>query len=206
MASRARWALAALGGILLAFPLDARAQDIELGLSLGSSGATAKTDADVGEEAVGGFTGGVFIRLGSSGGFGLQAGSRFVQKGVGFQDGGAEIKLSYLEQPILALMRWGGDRFTGSLQGGGAFAREIDCEASLLNATEDCGNEESRRKWDYSLVFGGDVGLRVGDGFTLALALQYSHGLRNIVKDDTGGEFKNRAATLELTLSKLLGS
>lgn len=129
--------------------------------------------------------------------------------------------LSYVEVPVLArvrLPRFGGDRFFPYVQGGPAFAWNLDCEVDFresagdgVPAQEGCGLlaggealEEEIRDYETGFVVGAGLDIEVIPGFgALNLDARLTQGLSRVIETDGGEEIdiRNRAFSLMLGYS-----
>lgn len=150
--------------------------------------------------------GGVFLKL-PLGSVGLQPEALWVRKGasVSGADFGAgtsvDLKLDYIEVPVLLVVPVGSGNAAPYVFGGGAVAFETGCTFSLsgggLNIDADCDNNDedlelTRKSTDFSAVFGAGVRLPVGSGAFL-LEGRYTLGLADLNDSGQSSEsFKNR--------------
>lgn len=196
-------ALAAAFGAVAA--VEASAQPV-IGFRLGLSMSKASTELTefegVDREWLTKFTGGGFIRF-DAGMIGVQPELLYVTKGIRFTDEAtddqADIRLDYIEVPILLHLQLGAGPIAPYVVAGPAFAFEAGC--SLKISTEgasievDCDDDEDeleRKKFDVGAMFGAGFGFAAGPG-SIIVDGRYNLGLMNIVEDTPDAELKHRA-------------
>lgn len=170
------------------------------GLSLSKAGGS-----DVGGESklVTGTAVGAFVTLGVGRRLAIEPQLLVVEKGVKSEESGltATLKLSYLQLPLLAKLRFPMDpdgRTTAFLFAGPAVAYRIGCRVRLaesgneLNAGCDSDEEaDALRSFDSSLIFG--LGVDIG---RTTLSLRYDLGLSRLDQSAAANDIKNRALVL----------
>lgn len=170
------------------------------GLSLSKAGGT-----DIGGESklVTGTAVGAFVTMGVGRRLAIEPQLLMVEKGVKSEESGltATVKLSYLQLPLLAKVRFPMDpegRTAAFLFAGPAVAYRIGCRLKLaqagneLNAGCDTDAEaDAVRSFDSSLIFG--VGADFG---RTTVSLRYDLGLTRLDQSADANDVKNRALIL----------
>ena len=112
-----------------------------------------------------------------------------------------DIELAYLELPLLLRASIPTGQFRPVLFAGPALALQIGCDfhfsTDSLPATCGQGNNLTVREWDFGLVGGGGVEVRLRRA-TMALEARYTAGLRSVLE---GFGLKNRSFGLVLGLT-----
>ena len=121
----------------------------------------------------------------------------YVQKGVKAQDNShtvnEDVKVSYLEVPLLLRANLGTGSIRPYLLGGPSFAIKTGCKLRLYGA----GTDTTRNCKDVNAdVESSDFGVMVGGGIgfgRFALSVRYDMGMKNINKKSVGNDaVKNR--------------
>jgi hypothetical protein len=113
-----------------------------------------------------------------------------------------DIELAYLELPLLLRASIPTGAVRPVLFAGPAVAIQIGCDFTFTLPTDStratCGQETltNVREWDFGLVGGGGVEMRLRRA-TIALEARYTTGLRSVLE---GVELKNRSFGLVLAL------
>lgn len=190
--------------LLLPGPVFAQEAGVKAGVNFASLTPEEDESPDISRRR--GLVAGGWIRTPMSDRVSLQAEGLFSEKGVRFDvralgvDGSADIRLRYLEVPVLAradfAARSSGRRFF--VAGGVAPAFNLSA-----HATTDVEGEEDFVREVGDEVYAFDLGLVGGAGVQIGRALieaRYTHGLRHINTDDNGDEdrIKNRVFSVTL--------
>lgn len=202
-------AAAALVGLGVA-PVAAQMGDSPMmfGIKGGVTFSTVSVEDDEGVDIsnLTAFGGGAFLRI-PLGGIGLQPEALYVRKGASvtgneFDGGSVDLKLDYIEIPVLLVVPIGTGDIAPYLFGGGAVAFETGCtfsaESTGVSFDVDCDDndvdlEVERKSTDFGAVFGAGLRLPAGSGSFL-IEGRYTLGLADL--DDSGsanGGFKNRS-------------
>lgn len=111
-----------------------------------------------------------------------------------------EVRLDYIEVPVLARFNLGGSTIRPYLQAGPSFAWQLDCAVTLQSAgagTDDCGESlnDELKDYDQGIVFGGGLDFALAGIGALNLDARFERGLARIAED---ADLKNQAFTLML--------
>jgi len=187
---RLRIALAAT--LLLAFTaLPAAAQ---VGITAGGLYSDANLEVDgasVDTESRAGFQFGVSYATGSV--FGVIFGGYYSQKGFDVANTDDQVRLSYIEVPVMAVVRLPflertiGPRLYGGINGG----FEVSCDTQGSDSSTLC---EETNSFDFGLK--GGIGLQV---LFIGLDLAYTYGLTDVAKEESV-KINNRAWSLALII------
>jgi hypothetical protein len=173
---------------IAALPATASAQQVGVKAGVNSATLDGLSDDELTDDARKrriGLVAGVWVRTPVSGRFSFQAEALFSEKGVKFEEGGgtADIRLRFIEVPLLGHVSLGtpgsdsgffvvaGVAPAFKLSGRGKF------EFDGVEETEDFSDDLESM----------DLGLVGGAGFEFGRAsveARYTHGLRNLVKDE----------------------
>ena len=188
--------------VLLIVPTLAHAQEAGVKAGINSASLTPEEDEDPDMSRRIGFVGGGWIRWSLSPRFSVQTEALFSEKGVTlkippieeFPGGESEIRIRYLEVPVLARGDFSSAGSTARffVVGGLAPAFELASRGWLRPEGDD---ERARDIGDETKPF--DLGLVGGAGIEFGPAVieaRYTHGLLHINEDDNGDEdrIKNR--------------
>ncbi len=149
---------------------------------------------------------------------GIQFGAAYSQKGAESTEEGIDVKLSldYLEFPVLLNLVL---PLSGSLSAhavlGPAVAIEVGCEAAFstlggvstlgVTVTFDCSEIDADTKtFDFGAVVGAGLVFAASDRVSALVDLSYNLGLTSI--DDSGGDTKNKALTLQAGVGFSVGN
>jgi len=163
--------------------------------------------------------GGAFLRLGL-GGIALQPEALYVRKGASvsggdFDEATIDLKLDYIEVPVLLVLSFGsGEGAAPYGFGGGAVSFELGCnfavEGGGLSTEVSCDDntldlELERKTTDMSAVVGG--GIRIPSSFgAFLIEGRYTLGLTDLDDSgDTNSGFENRAIAAYAGLSFNIG-
>jgi len=158
------------------------------------------------------FGGGAYFQTGLGGVFALQAEALYTPRGANGKDGNATLELSYIDVPLLFLVRVpaGDAAIQPILYAGPVVSFETKCQLKSEGGTSlDCGSETGdlfrTKSPDFSGAFGGGFEVFMGR-YTLQLDIRYTLGFVNI--DDTSeglaGSAKNRTWSFYIGLGRVL--
>ncbi len=202
--------------LTVAFSNGARAQTFSVGAFGGWNSATLDVNDNTFSRAdrKSGFNAGGLVAWHVSDRFAVELAGMYTKKGSKVEDSGLQfdLNLDYIEIPLLArfdIPTQAGGRLSLHLFAGPAISFETSCkvngEVSGLNVELDCDDPEvdaARYTTDYSLLFGGGVGIGAGPG-DIQLDAAYDLGLTNLNNEpDDKTNIKNR--TLMLTAGYIL--
>lgn len=141
-----------------------------------------------------GFVGGISygLRLGDN--LGLQPELLYVEKGG--ESGNAQVKLSYLEVPVLLRFMAATGRIQPFLLAGGYANFKVNDDCSVEQAGECL---EEPKSSDFGLALG--AGLRFGGVTGITVEIRWDRGLANINSVEDGFDARNRAVMLMAGLS-----
>lgn len=199
-----------IGAVVLAFSLLAApvyGQGVRLGLKGGVASSTVYGDEieDGEAESLTRFAGGVFMEFGVAPLLSIQPelllslkGASTIDKSGG--DDSGDVRLSYIEVPVLAKITLGGAPLRPSIFAGPAVAFNTSCEVefdAVPGVDFECGDEEAdvvdRKSTEFSAIFG--VGLAQSLGLIdFVVDGRYNVGLSSAFDSDDA--IKNRAFTL----------
>jgi hypothetical protein len=187
--------------LLVAAPQPAAAQDSVVGVKVGVNFATLDFDEGDTEENKGltGLMAGVFFIRPIDGNFGVQIEGLISQKGTkvedDFFDEELEIKLNYLEIPVLARyeLPFGTGDSVFHVYAGPTFGIKLSDSQKIDGEDLDDDFERDVKGSDIGLAFGGGVSFDMW-----VIDLRYTHGLTNINDDVDADDFdvKNRVFTI----------
>lgn len=201
-----------LAGVLAgwALPGAAQAQEILLGAKIGASFSKFSDDGDfdAGVSNLANFIGGGYARV-LFGRFGVQPEILAVTKGAEFDlpgDNDFELKIDYVEVPILGVVTFRYPRVSPYLMAGPTFAIEVRCKTEFNNGDADvmfdCDDVEAeptifaRESLDIGAAIGAGMLIAVGPGAALVEA-RYTHGFTNINDSEfDDSTIKNRSIYL----------
>ena len=201
--------LAAALGLSLSLAPTASAQEIILGGEAGLNVANVTVDTNifsVSPDSKTGFWGGIFAHFGFTPIFGVRPEVLLTSKGFKVNVLGDEAKLSvnYLQIPLLfeAVIPIANSPVRPVVFLGPAIAFESKCDISAteggITASVDCDDPvdglDERTKTDFSVIFGGEVGLRTGKVIPF-VGVRYDLGLTNLDSSDDPDSIKNRTWT-----------
>jgi hypothetical protein len=157
-----------------------------------SDASVSGTDIDT--ESRTGFQVGVSYATGGT--LGVILGGYYSEKGFNVKDNSERVKLSYIEVPVMAVVRLPaigrtiGPRLYGGVNGG----FETSCDSSVTGDVALTGLCDETNSFDFGLKAG--LGVQV---FMFGLDLAYVHGLTDVAKSETL-DVKNRAWSLTLLI------
>lgn len=203
------------GVLTLAAVAPATAQSTRLGIKAGLTSSTIVGDDADGAESLNGFSGGVFATFQLSPAFAIQPEVLYMSKGatLDFEDAiTADLKLRYIEIPVLAKFSFGSDPLRPSVFAGPAIAFRTGCEIEVesggISGTFDCDDDEIGDAAFTTTDFGGVLGVGFDydmGGAAFVADARVGLGLSSI--DDTGSDAdaKNRAWSFLVGVSFPMG-
>lgn len=206
--------IAAALGLGLGTATTTSAQSIIVGGEAGINIADVSVSTDffdVSPDSRTGFWGGIYAEFGIGPIFAIRPEVLYSAKGFKISEAGAEARLraNYIQIPVLfeAVIPVSGSPIRPVLFVGPAFAFETSCkvqgdiETLSLDVSIDCDDpifdgDLSRKTTDFSLIFGGELGVAVGRVIP-AIGVRYDLGLTNLDDSDIANEsIKNRTLTI----------
>jgi hypothetical protein len=197
--------------LLAVLPVAAHAQ--VAGFKVGMSISTL-TGNGAATGSVNGLTGGAFVRFGM-GGAAVQPELLYVEKGVSRP--GHEVRLDYVEIPLLLMLPLGRGATVPFVYSGPAVSFEVGCR---LSDGADCfentlGDDEEfsgagigeglpRRRHDIGAIIGGGVHLPLGPG-ALTFEGRYSFGLSDLRRGGEGEAVRNRSGAVLVSYAIFIG-
>lgn len=175
--------------VIVAVPASA-----QVGITVGgiySDASVKAADLDVSTDSRTGFQIGLSYATGNV--LGVIFGGYYSEKGFDLTDSSDRVRLSYVEVPVMAVVRLPfigrviGPRLYGGINGG----YEVSCETEGPGFVGDplCGETN---RFDFGLR--GGLGVQI---LMVGLDFSYTYGLTDVAKDDLV-EIKNRAWTLAI--------
>jgi len=201
--------IAAALGFSLGIATTASAQGIILGGEAGLNVANVSVDVDVfsiSPDSKSGFWGGFFAHFGITPIFGIRPEVLYTSKGFKISDPTGEAKLNenYFQIPVLfeAVIPIANSPVRPVVFVGPAVAFESKCSVSVsaggVSGSVDCDDPidgfDERVKTDFSVILGGEVGLRTGKVIPF-VGIRYDLGLTNLDGSDDPDSIKNRTWT-----------
>lgn len=141
-----------------------------------------------------GFVGGISYGFRLADNLGLQPEVLYVERGG--ESGNAEVKLSYLEIPVMLRFMAATGRIQPFLLAGGYADFKINDDCSVQQAGQCL---EEPKSSDFGLALG--AGLRLGGVTGLTVEIRWDRGLANINSVSDGFDARNRAVMLMAGLS-----
>jgi hypothetical protein len=203
--------------MMLAGTTPALAQKLSVGVTGGYNGASLHTSEPQNQnfDRTSGFNIGGLVAVGLSDAFAVQLEALYSQKGAGQDDAGvsATLDVTVIEFPLLAkvtIPTRAGDRTSFHFFAGPAVAFEIGCDVSAemggQSRSADCDDPEVqllRKTTDFSLMFGGGLGIGAGPG-EITLDISYDLGLTNLNDDPNVADESVHTRTLMLSAGYIL--
>lgn len=194
----------AAGALALVVAAPASAQSTRLGLKVGLTSSTITGDDAEGAESLNGFSGGAFATFQLSPAFAIQPEILYMSKGasVDFEDDfTADLKLRYIEVPLLAKYSFGTGPLRPAVFAGPALAFRTGCEIEIESGSGagqsfDCEDDDVDLTAFKSTDFGGILGVGFDydlGGAALVLDARLGLGLTSIDNTDSDADAKNRA-------------
>jgi Outer membrane protein beta-barrel domain len=113
----------------------------------------------------------------------------------------SDVRLSYVEVPLLIRAGYPGERLLGSLFLGPYVGFLVSCGLTRDDGSEGDCDDESRAAWfnprstEYGLLFGGGVDWAVGES-TLFVDARYALGLASVQSADDAMDLRNQGLTI----------
>lgn len=186
--------IAALFAFGFAGVQEAAAQQNMVGLKAGLVAAELSGDVeDVSSRAGLGFGGFLQVMVGPN--FSIQPEALYLMKGASDDANEADIKVNYLQVPILVQYHIPAAGVSPRIFAGPSLAFELGCDLEMDGVEASCEAADiSTKSADFGLVFGAGADIPLG-GVVVTLDGRYDLGVTNIAEDVDGVEFdvKNRA-------------
>ncbi len=184
----------------------ASGQEVRVGLKIGLAASHQTEDREGLREAVTGLTAGPFASLELSDLLTVQVEALAIQKGWE-QSSDMHLHISYLESPLLLVVRPLRTSIRPVVIGGVAPALELSCDFAFPAPpssdsevwTAECSHQRSERA-DFGLVLGAGLEWRAG-ALAMVLEGRYAHGVLDIAGDDVFRVVKNRTKYLFLSVA-----
>jgi hypothetical protein len=198
-----RGRLVALAGLLALGLAPVAAQAPALGVLAGITSSNITIDGEVISVSLDSrtaITGGVSVQFPLGSMLALEVDALYTEKGTKISDGGdsAELKLSYIDVPVLLRYTLGTAEAKPFILAGGSLGLKLDCKVGAtsgsVSANADCTaiNENDQKGLDLGVTFGGGVAFN-----RLSLQARYTTGLGDIFDDnDDTVTSKNKALFL----------
>ena len=182
------------------------------GLTLANLDAKEPDGTSVGLDRLSSFGGGAYFQVGLGDVLTLQAEALYTQKGARTDDSISTLELSYVDVPLLFLVRVpvGDASIVPILYAGPVVSFETKCKLKDNGGTSvDCGSGSGNlfqtTSPDFGGAFGGGFEVFMGS-YTLQIDIRYTHGFVNI--DDSAseqaGSAMNRTWSFYLGLGRVL--
>lgn len=205
--------LVALFALMAGAPL--AAQGMQLGLKGGITSSTLTGDDVDDPESLNSFSGGLFATFAVSPQFALQPELLLVSRGAGeeFEGARGDLKLRYIQIPVLAKFTFGAGPLRPSIFAGPAIAFKTSCEVEAsegeVEFAFDCDDEEfdiGVKSTDFGGVLGVGFDYEMA-GMSLIADARVDLGLSSIVDEEEAGDVsvKNRAYTFMVGVSIPVG-
>jgi Outer membrane protein beta-barrel domain len=125
-------------------------------------------------------------------------GAAFIQKGFDASDDDASLTLSYIEFPLLVSAALAGEEGSTGFHvfGGPTIAFEASCSFESDGNSEDCGEDDNRRKVDVGALVGAGASIPAGERLTVFINAGVEFGLLNLLTEDDADTARNRALFL----------
>lgn len=155
---------------------------------------------EVTTDAITGLNFAAVLELGITESFAIQPEFAFLQKGANLKDFDVKTVINYLEVPVLAKFKFGGESFGAYIAAGPSFGYAISGK----------GNGEKIEDWeDYARLelggnLGGGLGLKLAGSF-IYLDLRYLVSLSNLNSGEDDFTVRNRGIGISAGFLKSLG-
>lgn len=188
---------------------DGAAAQAAVGIKAGAN--LAGLSGGDGTETVTGLAAGAYLGFGLGDRLALQ-----IELGYGVRGGGdvaiganalddaaspSDLRLSYVEVPLLLRAGYPGERLLPSLFLGPYAAFLTSCRLTLEDGSEGACDDEDRSAWfeprgtDYGMVVGGGLDLAMGES-TVFVDVRYALGLLSIQGGSNGMDLRNAGLTI----------
>jgi hypothetical protein len=169
---------------------------IRAGLNLASVNGDDVSFDNVSPENRVAFSGGLFAGIRVTPNFLIQPEVLYTQKGARYEAAGeeAEIKLDYVEVPVLLKGRFGSGGVKPSVFVGPAVAFKVSGKTEFQGEEEDVEDVKSA---DFGIVFGAGLDLAVGSG-AFTIDARYTLGLTTIADSPDPDDVKNGVWTFSV--------
>ena len=172
----------------------AEAQQNMVGVKGGFIAAELSGDLENDFASRSGFGFGAFLQVMVGPSFSIQPEALYLAKG-GSEDGGDEVKVNYLQIPVLVQYHLPAAVVSPRIFAGPSIAFETGCDIEVGSVSDSCGAfDVDTKSADFGLVFGAGVDIPAG-GVVVTLDGRYDLGVTNVAEEVEGSEFeiKNRA-------------
>ena len=142
-----------------------------------------------------GFGFGAFLQVMVGPNLSIQPEALYLSKGASEDGGDLEVKVNYLQIPILVQYHLPTPGVSPRIFAGPTIAFEVGCDLEDGTFSASCEDEEVNTKSaDFGLVFGAGIDVPAG-GVVVTLDGRYDMGVTNIAEEVEGSDFeiKNRA-------------
>ena len=210
-----RAALAFIAFCACLSPVEAQAQvtlGLKGGLTLSKMNADEADGTSIGLDRRTTFGGGAYLQVGLGSVMTLQAEALYTQKGARTDDSITTLELSYIDVPLLFLVRVpaGDAAIIPILYAGPVVSFETKCQlkdsgGSSADCSADSGILFQTTSTDFGAAFGGGFEVFMGQ-YTLQLDIRYTHGFVNIVDSaaEQTGSAMNRTWSFYVGLGRVL--
>lgn len=202
--------------LIVAAPGGLQAQSFSVGVFGGWNNASLgySQGAFSGTEPLSGMNAGGLVAWNVSDQFAMALAGMYTRKGSKVEDSGQQLTLraDYFEIPLLARVKiptQAGERVSFHLYAGPTISFETSCkvsgDADGEEVTVDCDDPQvdlTRKTTNYSLLFGGGVGIGAGPG-DIQLDVAYDLGLTNL-NDDPSDDTSIKNRVLMITAGYVL--
>jgi len=187
--------LAALFAVGFAGAQEAAAQQNMVGLKGGFVAAELTGDLEDDFSSRTGFGFGAFLQVMVGPNWSIQPEALYLAKGASEDGGDGELKVNYLQIPMLVQYHLPTPGISPRLFAGPSIAFEIGCDVEDGGVSADCDELDLNTKSaDFGLVFGAGVDIPAG-GVVVTLDGRYDMGVTNVSDEaeEVDVEIKNRA-------------
>lgn len=187
--------LTALFAVGFAGAQEAAAQQNMVGLKGGFVAAELTGNLEDGLASRTGFGLGAFLQVMVGPNWSIQPEALYLAKGASEDEGDGEVKVNYLQIPMLVQYHLPTPGVSPRLFAGPSVAFEIGCDVEEGGVSVECGELDINTKSaDFGLVFGAGVDIPAG-GVVLTLDGRYDMGVTNVSDEpeEADVEIKNRA-------------
>lgn len=143
-----------------------------------------------------GFGFGAFLQVMVAPNFSIQPEALYLSKGASEEDGDGEVKVNYLQVPVLVQYHLPTPGVSPRLFAGPSIAFETGCDVEDNDVSASCEEDEflNTKSADFGLVFGAGVDIPAG-GVVVTLDGRYDMGVTNLSDEAEEVDFdvKNRS-------------